>query len=282
MMMVAESLPVPKGFASVEREGALLVARQDVLEPLVRAGVLDPESLAARAPAVHRGRGALGIVELERGRAVVRPYRRGGLIGKLVGSTFLDAGRSRAELVLHAEAAARGAPVLEVLAAVTRRNGIGWRHGLVTREVTGARDLATILLDARGRERRAAIAAAGHAVRKLHDAGLDHADLNVKNVLFAGQDALVIDLDKGTLGPGPLADTARRRNLVRLLRSFVKLSIASGSTSPRDPLRFARAYARGDRALRKQLVADGRAARPWIALRAFFWRLFGVTRAVKR
>ncbi len=115
-------------------------------------------------------------------------------------------------------------------------------------------------------------------------------DLNVKNVLVAGGPGVrgaeplagglgdlpqvrgvVIDLDRGR---ADLDETARRRNLVRLLRSAVKLSVRGGRLEPRDPFRFARAYARADRELRRSIVTWGRSALPWIRLRSFFWRVF--------
>lgn len=228
----------------------------------------------ARAPASGlAGRGALARVELPDGRALLRLYRRGGLMGKLVRRLSLDPERARAELSLNARARERGASVAEPLAAITRRRSIGFEHALATREVDGARDLERVLVEAKGAERRRALAAAGEAVRRLHEAGVDHVDLNVKNVLVtAAQGAVVIDLDRGTLH-APLAESARRRNLVRLLRSAWKLHLKKGALEPRDAFRFARAYAKGDRALRARVVGWGRAALPWIKLRSLFWRL---------
>ncbi len=118
-------------------------------------------------------------------------------------------------------------------------------------------------------------------MRRLHDAGFDHADLNLKNVLVRGGEpptAVVLDLDRGRL-EDTLPAGARRRNLVRLLRSFLKLHLRSSRAArPRDPFRFARAYARGDRELRKQVVEWGRRALPALRARAFFWRLLGLVR----
>ncbi|MBI3725804.1 hypothetical protein HY251_17900 [bacterium] len=178
----------------------------------------------------------------------------------------------------------RGAPVVEPLSAITRRSGVGFRHALATREVQDGRDLERVLREARGDERRALIAAAGDAVRRLHDAGFDHADLNLKNVLVrAGPGgpalAVVLDLDRGRLREA-LTTSARRRNLVRLLRSFWKLFVRAGASaaSPRDPFRFARAYARGERERRRELVSWGRSALPALRARAFLWRLLRLVR----
>jgi len=261
----------PAGFRRLEVDGAVVVAREAVAEALISAGVADPEALVVRSPAALTGRGRLGRVELPGGTAaIVRPLLRGGLLGKVVKRVSLDEGRAQAELAVSVEAAARGASVLEVLAAVTRRVGPGWSHALVTREVPDARDLTAVLTgDGGPRARAKALRAGGRAVRRLHDAGVDHVDLNLKNILLpAAGDALVIDLDRCRLGAPPANDAVRQENLVRLLRSWTKLGVQHpGSTRPRDPLALLRGYAPGHagRPLRRALVAAGRAQGgfPW-------------------
>jgi 3-deoxy-D-manno-octulosonic acid kinase len=274
LIRIIDPMEPPQGFERVEHEGAVLVLREGLAPALLEAGVADPVGLVEAQPTEHAGRGKLARVELEGGPALVRPLLRGGLLGKLIRRLSFDPWRSVAELAVSAEAAARGASVLDVLAAVTRRVGLGFQHGLVTREVTGARDLMGALKDARGRERAAALRAAGDAVRALHDAGVDHVDLNLKNVLLRPDGrALVIDLDRCRIGRLDLSWERRRSNLLRLLRSWVKLgSVHPGRVHPRDPLRLARAYARGDRELRRRLVRAGRGAR--FPLRRLLWRLF--------
>jgi 3-deoxy-D-manno-octulosonic acid kinase len=284
--MVREAKPggdvlVPPGYVRIDRDGAALLLREGLEDALLAAGVAFPEDVVARSPAVGlAGRGALSRVEIPGGRAILRLYWRGGLLGKLVRRLSLDGDRAANELRVQAEALARGAPVTEPLAAVTRRAGVGFRHALATRELEGARDLALVLRETRGRERRRAVSAAGEAVRRLHDAGVEHADLNLKNILVReaerGPEAWVIDLDRGRLLEG-LEPAARRRNLVRLLRSFAKLAVVGGARlSPRDPFRFARAYARGDRTLRAEVVRWGRAAWPRIRARACVWRFLAL------
>lgn len=273
---------VPPGYVRLDREGATLVLREGLEDALLAAGVAHPDELVARAPAPGLGgRGALSRLDLPGGAALLRLYWRGGLLGKLVRRLSLDAGRAADELRLHALALARGAPVVEAVAAVTRPSGVGFRHALATREVSGARDLARVLRETQGRERRRALAAAGAAARRLHDAGVDHADLNVKNVLLressGGLEAWVLDLDRGRIHER-LEPAARRRSLVRLLRSFVKTAtvLAPGTISPRDPFRLARGYAGEDRALRREIVGWGRAAWPRIRARARVWRFFAL------
>lgn len=274
----------PAGFTRVERDGAVVVVRSALEGVLLDAGIADPVGLVARAPSRLAGRGRLASVDLgPAGRAVVRPLLRGGALGWLVrrlalGGLSLDRGRALAELVVSAEAAARGARVLDVLAAVTRPGPLGFTHGLVTREVEGARDLMAVLEREPAPARRAALLAAGRAVRRLHDAGVDHVDLNLKNILLAPDgEALVIDLDRCRLGQGPASDAVREANLLRLLRSWTKLGVrAPGAVRPRDPFLLLRGYApgRAERPRRRALVAAAR-ARGGFGCRRVVWRWLG-------
>ena len=64
--------------------------------------------------------------------------------------------------------------------------------------------------------------AIGACIRRFHDSGVYHADLNAHNILLtAAQKVYLIDFDKGSLG----ADAHGRhvRNLARLQRSLIKL-----------------------------------------------------------
>lgn len=271
----------PQGYTRVERDGAMVVVRSTLADALLGAGIHDPEGLVERSPSALVGRGRLASIDLGQGvRAIVRPLLRGGLLGKVVRRVSFDPRRALSELRVSTEAAARGALVLDVLAAVTRPGAIGWRHGLVTREVEGALDLQKLLMASpEGLTRWRGLKAAGEAVRRLHDAGVDHVDLNLKNILLRPDGrALVIDLDRCRLGPGPAPLAVRERNLVRLLRSWTKLGVlAPGTTRSRDPLRLLEGYApRGsieDRTLRRGLVAAGRRAR--FGCRRITWRLLG-------
>jgi 3-deoxy-D-manno-octulosonic acid kinase len=65
---------------------------------------------------------------------------------------------------------------------------------------------------------------AGAAIRRMHEAGIDHADLNMNNVLVDDSDAAcIIDFDKAA-SYRELGLRRRIRNLRRLLRSLRKLS----------------------------------------------------------
>ena len=82
---------------------------------------------------------------------------------------------------------------------------------------------------------------------------------------------LVIDLDKCQLASGPASWDVRRRNLLRLLRSWIKLGCGEPrAVTPRDPLALARGYAGGERELLRRLTA----LKASFPLRRLLWALF--------
>jgi 3-deoxy-D-manno-octulosonic acid kinase len=178
---------------------------------------------------------------------VLRLYRRGGLLARLVRETYLGvAKRPLRELAVTAEARRRGVPAAEVLAARVE-GGLAYRGALLTAELPGA----LTLLEALGRApdavgRRALAAAAGRAVALLHAAGIAHADLNATNIVVhadsGGVAVALLDFDRARLRPGPLGHTARRRNLRRLARSFAKLDPDGALSGAEERRAFHAAY----------------------------------------
>src|SRR5438876_10881178 len=147
--------------------------REDLV-PRLGAWLLAPSLVRpAGAEPIAAGRGAAYRVELPGGvRAVVRLYRRGGLVARAVRQTYLGLRpRPLRELAITAEARRRGVAAVEVLAA--RVHGrLAYRGALVTAELAGAATLVEALRAARTSAARQAVAAtAGAAVATLHAAG---------------------------------------------------------------------------------------------------------------
>jgi hypothetical protein len=91
---------------------------------------------AESAPRVGGGRGGIRVVPAGPfGEAVVRPYRRGGLVEKVNRRTYFVGSRAFSELVATHRLRRRGAPVPEVLAAVQSRFRAGYLACLVTRRI---------------------------------------------------------------------------------------------------------------------------------------------------
>lgn len=170
------------------------------------------------------GRGGVQLIATPVGECVLRHYRRGGLVAKLMGDRYLwrgaDATRCVAEFRLLAEIARLGLPGPAPVAARYRRHGLFYRADLVTRRIADAQTLAECL--AAGRLDAELAREVGALVARFHRAGIWHADLNAHNVLVTGTGLYLIDFDRGRLRAP--AEGWRLANLRRLHRSLVKLS----------------------------------------------------------
>jgi 3-deoxy-D-manno-octulosonic acid kinase len=171
------------------------------------------------------GRGAVWWIETPVGRAVLRHYRRGGVVARISRDRYLWTGplrtRSFREFRLLAELDARGLPVPAPLAArYLRCDPLRYTADLLTLEIPDARTLAEQFPEVL--EDTAALEALGATLARFHRAGACHADLNAHNILLdrCGQWWL-IDFDRGSLRAPAAAWWASR--LARLRRSWDKL-----------------------------------------------------------
>lgn len=173
-----------------------------------------PSGLLGRAP----------LLALDDAR-LVRRFRHGGLLRALRGERYCDPARPFREACLAAELAARGLPVAQVLAArAVRLPWWGWRLELVVRRIPDSRDLGALMADARrgGAPVPARLVrAAGLLLRRMHDAGFLHADLQPNNLLVEGDPRegrlVLLDLDGSAFHDRPGVE-ARAANLARFVR----------------------------------------------------------------
>ena len=192
----------------------------------------DPQAWRSRDGIVGQasaGRGYVWFVASPDGTWALRHYCRGGLVSRLIDDQYLWLGEARTrsfqEWRLLAELRQRGLPVPRPIAAAYRRSGPFYRADLITGYID-APSFQTLLLDdsltvATWRE-------VGRVLRRFHDAGVYHADLNIRNMLVRedGQ-VFVLDFDKGRLrAPGKWA----RDNLARLERSIHKICATTGAS----------------------------------------------------
>ncbi len=154
---------------------------------------------------------------------VLRRYRRGGLIGKVVRRHYLWTGEERTrpfqEWRLLARLVDLGLRVPRPAAARYERYGPVYTADLITVRIPGAMALSERIADA-PRDQRF-WASIGVAIREFHAAGVYHADLNAYNVqLDDDGDVWLIDFDRGRLrSAGPW----QQHNLNRLHRSLEKV-----------------------------------------------------------
>mgnify|MGYP001548599691 FL=1 len=169
------------------------------------------------------GRGAVVFLRADEEEWALRHYHRGGLPGRLIDDRFVwqgaDRTRSFREWRLLRRLYNDGLPVPRPVAAAYRRRGASYTADLLTVRIPGAEPLAAHVA-------RAALPAdvwrdLGRCVRRFHDAGVCHADLNVHNLLLdEARRPWLLDFDRGRVRP---PGGWRRENLDRFLRSLRKL-----------------------------------------------------------
>ena len=239
---------VPSTYAVVGMAPVRAAIRHDLV-PLLGPWLLARQlEIPPDATPIPSGRGAAYRIGLPGGlRVVLRLYRRGGLLARLVRETYLGfRPRPLRELALTAEIRRRGVAAAEVLAARVE-GGITYRGALVTAEVPAAATLVEALRTAPdGAARQALAAATGRAVATLHAAGVFHADLNLTNLLVhPGDDGpriVLLDFDRARLQATPLSVRLRRRNLKRLARSLAKLDPTGALAGDAERQAFRLAY----------------------------------------
>lgn len=153
---------------------------------------------------------------------VLRHFHRGGLMGRINRDLYLRvaAAKSRALrefdllCVMHAE----GLPVPLPVAAQFIPFGPFYRADIITQRIPNARPLQEVLFD--GPVPSDLWKAVGANVRRLHDHGVFHSDLNCRNIMIDTEDKVwFIDFDKcEKRRPGNWT----RANLDRLHRSLEK------------------------------------------------------------
>jgi 3-deoxy-D-manno-octulosonic acid kinase len=252
---------LPPGFDLVREGGRVGVLASTEAQALSRAGLFRAEELTRGLP-----RGRVARVTLPTGEAVVRAYRRGGLLGG-GRDTYRSPRRFLSELRVTLEARDRGIPVPEPLGFVALTEGGGWRAWAVFRAVPGGRDLREVLAACAGPgEARARLRKVLETVREAHDRGLAHADLNLGNVLLDDGEpprVFLIDLDRARLG-SPRSEAGRFREIARLDRSLEKIfGEALLGREARDELLLGYGEGRPElqRKIRRRLPAHRRALR---------------------
>jgi 3-deoxy-D-manno-octulosonic acid kinase len=171
-----------------------------------------------------RGRGAAHFLKAADGRRyVLRHYRRGGFFARLAGDRYAWRGEQRTrpfqEWQLTYSLHRAGLPVPTPIAARYRRAGSTYSGDIITERLPTVGSLAECL-------RTGALSvltwiSIGRCVRRFHDLGVCHADLNAHNVLLSEESVYLIDFDRCQLrSPGLWRDA----NLVRLRRSLEKVT----------------------------------------------------------
>ena len=184
-------------------------------------------------PAVHKVKGSLRGQALGRGtthfidiggvQCVLRHYRRGGIVAKLLHDQYIWTGikntRAWREWDLLGRMQKMGLPAPVPVAARVIRKGFYYSADLITRRIENAQALSAMLqLSSIPDDSWQKL---GATIKQFHRVGIYHADLNAQNILINAENQMfLIDFDKGCVRKPHLS--WQHQNLKRLLRSLKK------------------------------------------------------------
>ena len=174
--------------------------------------------------ALTGGRGASEKIEIEKQFYVLRHYLRGGFIARFSRDYYLWTGLSQSrpfqENKVIQLALQKSLPVPEVVAFCVEKSGLFYRASIISRFIDNEGTLASFLFDSE--LSNSLWIKLGELIRRLHQAGISHADLNANNILIDKNGKFyLIDFDKAKI-ISTLAKTGEN-NIQRLLRSLKKI-----------------------------------------------------------
>ncbi len=181
------------------------------------------------APFLSSGRGAMGRFLWADGQfGLLRVYLRGGLLRWILKDAFVLCNRPLREFRVHLAALERGVAAPLLLGVCWRRKGLLYRGAIAT-ELRSGMDLDAWLRATPLDSEAAAplLRACGAVIRKMHDQGVFHADLQIKNILVADAGPLLLDFDRARIVRGD-RPFLRACNLLRLRRSFERRGFPEG------------------------------------------------------
>jgi 3-deoxy-D-manno-octulosonic acid kinase len=191
---------------------------------------------------------------------VLRQYSHGGLLRAITGNLYLFGARSFRELSLTEEIRTSGTPTIPVIGAIHHSVSFPFYQAyFLSLEVPGAIDLTQYLQEIGPnpsrenlRLKRKTIRSAGLLIRQFHQVGFFHGDLQLKNILVAGDQLLLIDFDR-SYRKTTLSVQERMKNLLRFNRSVEKWKRLGLPITRTDRWRLFQAYAGDDKKIRKAM-----------------------------
>lgn len=168
------------------------------------------------------GRGTTYFFTHANNEYVLRHYRRGGLIGKVIKDQYVFRGVTRTrpwrEFKLLGHMHSLGLPVPEPVAAQVTRLGVMYRGDIIIKRIANSQDVFSHLCQ--GPLTNETWHAIGACIRQFHDHNVYHHDLNIHNVMLDKNGKIwLIDFDKCAIHA---SNNWKQANVKRLLRSLHK------------------------------------------------------------
>jgi serine/threonine protein kinase len=275
-----KKIQIPTSFSLTEKGRVSLLLKKEYQNLLLAQGIDDLKTfLRKTSQTAHylKGRTLHPSIPFGDGkRMVFRQYSHGGLLRAITGNLYFFGARSFRELALTEEIRSCGIPTIPTIGAIHHRVFFPFYQAyFLSLEVPLAVDLIQYF-DQIGshpfREtisrKRKTIRSLGHLIRQFHQAGFFHGDLQLKNILVAGDQLLLIDFDR-SYRKSSLSTRERMKNLLRLNRSAEKWRRLGLLITRTDRWRFFLTYAGNDKRIKETMAKTLRS----YSLRFLFYRL---------
>ncbi len=261
---MSTGIQLPHSFSFIKRGKVSFLIKEEYKTLLLQQGIEDLEIFLKRnrqSSNYFKGRTLHPSITIREGeRAVLRQYLHGGLFRAFMGSLYLLGSRSFRELALTEEIRSCGIPTIEPIAAIHQLSlGPFYKAYLLSLEIPHAKDLIQYFRELGSNPsleslilKRNLIRSAGYLLRKFHQSGFFHGDLQLKNILVKGKQLFLIDFDR-SYRKKSLSLKERTKNLLRLNRSVEKWRDQGLPINRTDRWRFFLAYAGEDVTVRRAI-----------------------------
>ena len=259
-----KNIAIPPSFSFIEKNKTFLLLRKEYRDLLLQQGIEDLKTFFR----THRqdaryltGRTSHPSIPIDHEkRMVVRQYSHGGIFRAITRDIYLFGSRSFRELALTEEIRSCEIPTIQPIGAIHRPIlPFLYQPYFLSLEVPCAKDLIRYFQEVGPHPvgenlllKRKTIRSAGILLRRFHEAGFFHGDLQLKNILVAGDQLLLIDFDR-SYRKKVLFMRERMKNLLRLNRSVEKWRRLGLPITRTDRWRFFSAYAGDDVKIREAM-----------------------------
>ena len=262
-LTVRKYINIAAQFNIIKKGNTLIVIKNKYKDKLLKQGIETPHKMCLDSTSTEFFKGREKIPSLliegtDNEKMVIKHYTRGGFARKLSKDIFWGKLRPIRELKVLEEAKLRKVQTAEILAVIIHKMpGFFYKAYLVSKAIPGGIDLKTYIerlnqtsTNTGLKEKRQAIISVARAVRNMHDKGIYHADLNMKNIVIQKQTPIlpvsyIIDFDKSTIAEH-LSLKNKFKNLFRLHRSADKLIKNGIKITKTDQYRFFKEYLNND------------------------------------
>ena len=274
-----KNIQIPASFSLIVRGKVSFLLKEEYKNLLLAQGIDDLKTFLKKSRQTARylkGRTLHPSIPFDdEKRMVLRQYSHGGLLRAVTGNLYLFGARSFRELALTEEIRHCSVPTIPSIGAIHHSVFFPFYQAyFLSTEIPRALDLIQYFSQIGAHPspegislRRKTIRSVGLLIRQFHRAGFFHGDLQLKNILVAEDQPLLIDFDR-SYRKSILSVKERMKNLLRLNRSVEKWRRRGLPITRTDRWRFFLAYAGDDKKIREAMEKTRRT----YSLRFLFYR----------